>query len=112
MKKLFLALLRWILGPKLAAGLEAGQSAYEAESEKEQAAAIEAQAGEIQRIEAEVTAKKDKAHEEVVSAADPDAVVNEQLRELGIIADDEGSAGGDAGATDAPAPADGKRQGG
>ena len=89
MKRICLALLRWILGPKLTAALKGGQAAYEAEDQKDQDAAVEANAAEIQQIHSRVEAKKDKAHEEVVSAADPDAVVNQQLRDLGLVAGDK-----------------------
>jgi hypothetical protein len=90
MKKILLVIVRFILGryaPKWAAALEAGQSAYAAEDQKEQIRAVAQKAAEIQQIQAGVEAQKGKDHAQVVSAVDPDAVVNEQLRDLGLVAD-------------------------
>ncbi|MCL4500442.1 MAG: hypothetical protein M1438_01135 [Deltaproteobacteria bacterium] len=86
--KLLKALLRFFLGryaPKWAAALDAGEAAYRAEDEKEQLTAVEAKDVAMQYIEAKVETEESKAHEEVANAADPNAVVDQQLRELGII---------------------------
>jgi hypothetical protein len=93
MKAIWLAIVRFILGryaPTWAAALEGGEAAYAAAEQKEQAAAVGARVAQVQQIQAGVEAEKEKAHAQVAGAADPDAVVNEQLRGLGLVAPDKG----------------------
>ncbi|MCX5888082.1 MAG: hypothetical protein NTY36_01355 [Deltaproteobacteria bacterium] len=88
MKAFFLWLLAKIFGPKVVAAGQAAAATYEAEDQKEQAAAVEVKAAEMQQIHAKVEAKKEQAHAQVVNATDPDAAVNQQLRDRGLVTDD------------------------
>ena len=91
MSEILKAVIRFILGryaPKWAAALEAGQAAYAAADQQEQEDSLAEHEAKIKQLQAGVEARKEKAHAQVVSAADPDAVVNQQLRDQGIITDD------------------------
>ena len=90
--KILKSVIRGILGrysPQWAAALEAGQAAYVAEDHKEQDAAVAAEAAKIQQIQAGVETRKEEAHAQVTSAADPGAAVKQQLRQI-IAADQAG----------------------
>jgi|GEM_PF-2395136 hypothetical protein len=78
-------LLLWLLGLFGYRKEEAAVAAYQAEGQKEEAAAVEEKAHEIQEIQARVQAREDRDHEKVAAAADPDAAATEQLRRDGII---------------------------